>query len=119
MGGDTDRTLCRFGSVRMLMRGERHRRPEGQQHAETRYPLRYRPHDGNPREAFLESIPKRQTNAKREYLARQHVKDPYLGPCPTLGACRPDIRKQLERGEHIFVISGRIPGVQPVCDGGL
>lgn len=41
----------------------------------------------------------------------RHVKDPYLGPCPTLGACRPDIRKQLHRGDHIFVISGRIPQV--------
>jgi hypothetical protein len=39
----------------------------------------------------------------------KHVKDPYLGPCPTLGACRPDIRKQLDKGDHIFVISGRIP----------
>jgi hypothetical protein len=41
----------------------------------------------------------------------KHVKDPYLGPCPTLGACRPDIRHQLEKGDHIFVISGRIPDV--------
>jgi hypothetical protein len=41
----------------------------------------------------------------------KHIKDPYLGPCPTLGACRPDIRKQLEKGDHIFVISGRIPNV--------
>jgi hypothetical protein len=39
----------------------------------------------------------------------KHVKDPYLGPCPTLGACRPDVRKQLSEGDHIFVISGRVP----------
>jgi len=39
----------------------------------------------------------------------KHVKDPYLGPCPTLGACRPDVRKQLTQGDHIFVISGKIP----------
>jgi hypothetical protein len=39
----------------------------------------------------------------------KHVTDPYLGPCPTLGACRPDVRKQLSRGDHIFVISGRVP----------
>jgi hypothetical protein len=38
----------------------------------------------------------------------KHVKDPYLGPCPTLGACRPDIRKQLKEGDNIFVISGKI-----------
>jgi hypothetical protein len=40
-----------------------------------------------------------------------HIKDPYLGPTPTLGACRPDIRKRLKKGDHIFVISGRIPDV--------
>lgn len=39
----------------------------------------------------------------------KHVKDPYLGPCPTLGACRPDIRRQLKKGDHIFVISGKVP----------
>ena len=65
MGGDTDRALCCLGSVRMLMRGECYRRPEGQQHTKTRYPLRYRPHDGYPMEASFESIPKRQTNATK------------------------------------------------------
>ena len=39
----------------------------------------------------------------------KHVKDPYLGPNPTLGACRPDVRKQLTKGDHIFVISGKVP----------
>ena len=39
----------------------------------------------------------------------KHVKDPYLGRNPTLGACRPDVRKQLTKGDHIFVISGRVP----------
>lgn len=42
----------------------------------------------------------------------KHVNDPYLGPNPTLGACRPDVRKQLTQGDHIFdifVISGRVP----------
>src|SRR4051794_30438684 len=38
----------------------------------------------------------------------KHVKDPYLGPNPTMGACRPDIRKQLKIGDHIFVISGKV-----------
>jgi hypothetical protein len=38
----------------------------------------------------------------------RHVKDPYLGPVPTLGACRPDLRKRLQEGDHIFVISGRV-----------
>jgi hypothetical protein len=49
----------------------------------------------------------------------KHVKDPYLGPCPTLGACRPDIRKQLERGDHIFVISGKIPELNQFVMGGF
>jgi len=39
----------------------------------------------------------------------QHIKDPYLGTNPTLGACRPDVRKRLEEGDHIFVISGKVP----------
>jgi hypothetical protein len=39
----------------------------------------------------------------------KHIKDPYLGPHPTLGACRPDIRRQLKKGDHIFVISGKVP----------
>jgi hypothetical protein len=43
--------------------------------------------------------------------AGRHVHDPYLGPCPTLGACRPDIRRQLKEGDHIFVISGKVPQV--------
>ena len=39
----------------------------------------------------------------------RHVKDPYLGDTPTLGACRPDLRRKLSPGDHIFVISGKIP----------
>lgn len=38
----------------------------------------------------------------------RHVKDPYLGPNPSLGACRPDIRRQIRVGDHVFVISGKI-----------
>jgi len=38
----------------------------------------------------------------------KHIKDPYLGTNPTLGACRPDLRKQLIEGDHIFVISGKV-----------
>jgi hypothetical protein len=70
MGGDADRALCRLSSVRMLMHGECYRRPEGQQQTKTRDPLRNRANDGYPMEAFFEFIPKRQTNATREYLAR-------------------------------------------------
>ena len=38
----------------------------------------------------------------------RHVKDPYLGSEPSLGACRPDIRRQVRIGDHIFVISGKV-----------
>lgn len=38
------------------------------------------------------------------------VSDPYLGDPPTLGACRPDIRKKLQIDDHIFVISGKVQG---------
>ena len=36
----------------------------------------------------------------------RHVKNPYLGPRPTLGACRPDIREQLQKGDQLFTVSG-------------
>lgn len=49
----------------------------------------------------------------------KHVKDPYLGATPTLGACRPDIRKQLRTGDHIFVISGKLRGVEQFVMGGF
>lgn len=38
----------------------------------------------------------------------RHVKDPYLGPSPSLGACRPDVRRKIRVGDHVFVISGKI-----------
>lgn len=38
----------------------------------------------------------------------KHVKDPYLEDTPSLGACRPDIRKNAKVGDHIFVISGKV-----------
>ncbi len=51
--------------------------------------------------------------------AGKHVKDPYLGLCPTLGACRPDIREQLGVGDHIFVVSGKVQGVDQFVMGGF
>ncbi len=47
------------------------------------------------------------------------VKDPYLGPNPSLGACRPDIREQLQRGDHLFVVSGKVRNVDQVVLGGF
>lgn len=37
----------------------------------------------------------------------KHVEDPYLGPEPSLGDCRPDVRRQVKMGDHLFVISGK------------
>lgn len=48
-----------------------------------------------------------------------HVKDPYLGSNPSLGGCRPDIRKQVQKGDHIFVVSGKVPGFAQVVLGGF
>ena len=49
----------------------------------------------------------------------KHVKDPYLGPTPSLGACRPDIRRLLEKGDHILVISGKVAGLNQFVMGGF
>lgn len=49
----------------------------------------------------------------------KHVKDPFLGDSPSLGACRPDIRKALKEGDHIFTISGRIPDAPQYVMGGF
>jgi hypothetical protein len=49
----------------------------------------------------------------------KHIKDPYLGPQPSLGACRPDIRRQVQKGDHIFVVSGKVQGFSQVVLGGF
>jgi len=49
----------------------------------------------------------------------KHVNDPYLGPNPTLGACRPDIREKLQKGDHIFVVSGKVRNVDQIVLGGF
>jgi len=49
----------------------------------------------------------------------KHIKDPYLGPKPSLGACRPDIRKRVQKGDHVFVVSGKVPGFSQVVLGGF
>jgi hypothetical protein len=41
----------------------------------------------------------------------KHIKDPYLGKVPTLGACMPNIREQVVQGDHIFLVSGKVPGL--------
>jgi hypothetical protein len=49
----------------------------------------------------------------------KHVKNPYLGPNPSLGACRPDVREQLQKGDHIYVVSGKVPNVDQFVMGGF
>ncbi len=49
----------------------------------------------------------------------KHVNDPYLGPNPTLGACRPDIREKLQKGDHIFAISGKVSNIDQTILGGF
>jgi hypothetical protein len=49
----------------------------------------------------------------------RHVKDPYLGDKPSLGACRPDVRRQLKTGDYIFTVSGRVPRVRQFLMGGF
>lgn len=49
----------------------------------------------------------------------KHVKDPYLGPNASLGACRPDIRRQVKEGDYLFVISGKLPNVRQFVMGGF
>jgi hypothetical protein len=47
------------------------------------------------------------------------LNDPIFGKSPTLGACVPHIRRAVDVGDHIFVISGNIPGVKQFIVGGF
>ena len=49
----------------------------------------------------------------------RQIKDPFLGATPTLGACRPDIRRLLVPGDLIFVVSGSVPGIPQFIFGGF
>jgi hypothetical protein len=49
----------------------------------------------------------------------KHIKDPYLGDTPSIGACRPDVRKRLPIGGQFFVITGKVNGVNQLVLGGL
>jgi hypothetical protein len=47
------------------------------------------------------------------------MNDPIFGPVPTLGACVPNIRRAVVRGDYIFVVSGRVPGERQFVVGGF
>lgn len=49
----------------------------------------------------------------------RHVKDPYLGNTPTFGGCMPNVRKQAQIGDSIFVISGKIKDHSQYVIGGF
>jgi hypothetical protein len=49
----------------------------------------------------------------------KNLNDPYLGETPTLGACMPNIRRQVIPGDHIFIISGKVPEVPQYVVGGF
>lgn len=48
-----------------------------------------------------------------------NLNDPLFTKTPTLGACMPNIRRVVTRGDWIFVISGKVPGAQQYMVGGL
>lgn len=48
-----------------------------------------------------------------------NMTDPIFGKRPTLGACMPNIRRFVEPGDQIFVISGRVSSVQQYIVGGF
>lgn len=41
----------------------------------------------------------------------RRLDDPIFGEIPTMGACRPDLRRWVQKGDHIFVVSGSTKGV--------
>jgi hypothetical protein len=47
------------------------------------------------------------------------MNDPILSRPPTLGACVPHIRRAVSVGDHIFVVSGRVPGERQFVVGGF
>ncbi len=50
---------------------------------------------------------------------RGNFADPTFGEPPTLGPCMPNIRRAVTGGDWIFVVSGKVTGVQQYIIGGL
>lgn len=59
------------------------------------------------------------TGTGADPAARQNLHDPLFSNTPTLAACMPNIRRLVERGDYIFVISGKVPGIQQYVIGGM
>ena len=47
------------------------------------------------------------------------LNDPIFGDVPTLGACVPNIRRVVEEGDYIFVVSGRVRNEKQFVVGGF
>jgi hypothetical protein len=47
------------------------------------------------------------------------LNDPIFAPVPTLGACVPNIRRNVEEGDYIFAITGRVAGQRQFVVGGF
>jgi len=45
--------------------------------------------------------------------------DPIYGKTPTLGACMPNIRRAVEKGDYIFSVSGRVKNASQYVVGGF
>ncbi len=48
-----------------------------------------------------------------------NLNDPIFGADASLGACMPNIRRLVEKGDYIFVVSGSAAGVQQYVVGGM
>ena len=59
------------------------------------------------------------TGAGADPSLHNNFNDPIFSRVPTLGACMPNIRRFVQRGDWIFVVSGRTPSVQQYVVGGL
>jgi len=59
------------------------------------------------------------TGSGADPAARNNLNDPLFTRVPTLGACMPNIRRLVTRGDYIFVISGKVPGIQQYVVGGM
>jgi hypothetical protein len=59
------------------------------------------------------------TGSGADPAARQNLNDPLFTRVPTLGACMPNIRRLVMPGDFIFVISGKVPGIQQYVVGGM
>ncbi|GAB7553904.1 hypothetical protein NRB_34140 [Novosphingobium sp. 11B] len=59
------------------------------------------------------------TSTGADPALRNNLNDPIFGEDPSLGACMPNIRRFVEQGDYIFVVSGRTSGVQQYVIGGM